>query len=190
MKIYLIRHAKTNANILKCFSGSADIDITEDGKREIEEYKSEGVYPELNGMKVYTSGMKRTEQTLKLIYGDIEFEKIREFQEMNFGVFEGIKFKDIENMPIFMEFKYDKSGNTFCPNGESINSFSQRVWRGMNKIIDRGEDAVIFCHGGTMTAVMQKLFYDEEKFYFGWTPKNGKGYLLNFENNIVKYTLL
>ena len=61
--------------------------MAEEGIDNIRNLKLLQVYPDING-GFFTSGMLRTNQTLNLIYGDVDKKYVRNFREINFGEFE------------------------------------------------------------------------------------------------------
>ena len=73
MNIYLIRHGKTWANKEHKYIGITDVSVSEEGLLEIRKKCMKSYYPAYNGQIIYTSGLLRTEQTLKQIYGEVSF---------------------------------------------------------------------------------------------------------------------
>ena len=62
-KLYLIRHGRTEANEKWLYCGATDLTLSESGKKDLEK-----VHCEIPGNPLFmTSGMKRTEETLKIL---------------------------------------------------------------------------------------------------------------------------
>ena len=74
MKLILIRHGKTAANEKHLYCGATDLPLSEGGRKALEVRKTEGVLPSLGGIRVLTSGLRRCEETLAILYGDIPHE--------------------------------------------------------------------------------------------------------------------
>ena len=83
----------------------------------------------------------------------------------------------------------DESGEVVCPGGESRNEFTKRVMAPFNTILSEGRDAVVICHGGTVSAIMCSLFPNERNYLY-WIPKSGRGYILLIDQDKQCYTEL
>ena len=184
--IYFIRHGITEGNQKKWFYGSVDIPLVEEGVLELNALKEKGIYPNGKDANYYTSGMTRTEQTLKLLYGDVEHMVIPELREMNFGDYECKTYDDLKDDDAFNRFAYNNDLEYVFPNGESKRIFATRVYKGLSKLIDdhiRNEDleSIVIAHGGVITASLDRLFPNECKNMWDWMPKPGRGYKVYFE---------
>ena len=85
-KILIIRHGITEGNKKKWFYGATDIGLCEEGVSELIEQRNSGFYPDIpEGAQFFTTGMKRTEETLEILFGDVEHGRITDMKEMNFG---------------------------------------------------------------------------------------------------------
>ena len=177
----LIRHGKTMPNEKKLYCGWADVGLSKQGIKEMKEHVKAGIYPQSE--LFYTSGMKRTNETLKLIYGkDCVFKEMASFKELNVGIFDLKSYEELKNHKEYIAWISDKEGSYRCPGGESRREFYLRVKRGLfeltNEIIkSKGESAVLLCHGGVIVAIMESLFLSNNNFY-DWQPKYCMGYKL------------
>ncbi len=203
--IHLIRHGLTQGIMEDWFYGSMDIPITPEGFGILQEFKEQGVYPEAKEADFYTTGMLRTNQTLNVIYDNPEHSIIRDLRELNFGDWEGMYFKDMDSMTDWVAWSHDLSGTYTFPNGDSAKSFSDRVYRGWDQLMElhkekekkmfaKGKDAesVLVCHGGTISVLMATFFPDERPGdFFAWSPETGRGYTLEVvDGKIVGYTFI
>ena len=66
MTIYLIRHGKTEANEKHLYCGSTDLPLSDAGKEELR-----SVHYDIKNVRFITSGMKRTNETLRILFGDV-----------------------------------------------------------------------------------------------------------------------
>jgi len=182
--IHVIRHGRTNANKNGLYCGSTDISLSEEGIKEILSYKENGIYPEA---ELYiTSGMKRTVETLRLIYGDVSYVTVAGLREYNFGVFEMRSHNELEHRQEYQAWMADEAGDVCCPCGESKAGFCKRVEQGINEVLEEIErrkagSAVVVCHGGVIMAIMHILFPNERN-YCEWQPDNGLGYTLQYSD--------
>ena len=96
MYIYLVRHGETDWNIKRRTQGVQNIPLTVNGLNQAEDLskrlKNEPI------TKIYTSTLKRALNTAMVIGNKrgLNPEKRQELQEINFGVWEGLTIKQIE----------------------------------------------------------------------------------------------
>jgi len=181
-QIHIIRHGRTCANEKGIYCGSTDVSLSESGVREILDYTKMGIYPEAE--LLITSGMKRTNETLRLIYGDRDFITMEGLREYNFGDFEMHSYYELVNRHDYQEWILDEEGCVCCPRGESKNEFYKRVDMGFAEIIKevekrKADSAMVVCHGGVIAVIMNRIFPNEKNFY-EWQPKYGLGYTLQY----------
>ena len=210
-RVVLIRHGITEGNKKKWFYGHADLPLIPEGIDELVKQKREGIYPELSDDALcFTTGLRRTNETFRIIFGERPFEAIEELREINFGIFECKSFDDLKYDAEFQEWMYDEMGDFRLTEGESKNQFRERVHRGFRYIIDRhnalareqGAEStgkptadddltVIVSHGGVIAEIMQVLFPQEKESIWDWMPEPGSGYVLGVEDGKVReYCLL
>lgn len=193
--IHLIRHGKTTGNVNKLLYGAAELELAEEGIEALKKGVSDGKYPCDDTADFYTTGMIRTEQTFRIIYGDRPHRVIKDLKEMNFGVFENRPLSEVTKDPLYLAWAYDNSFSVPAEGGESLNGFIERVMKGFDELMGyhrlkelskrhNGEDAnsIVVCHGGTIMAVMSSLFPDERKPAFKWVTDPGNGYRIELEN--------
>ena len=176
MKLTLIRHGKTIGNEQRLYYGRMDLPLTEGGMRELQALR--GVHPKAE--RYYTSGMLRTEQSLRLLYGDVPHEAVPELRELDFGDFEMRSYDDLKNDAAFLAWCTGDNEANVCPNGESGVQLTERALRGVQKILRTGIDSAAVIHGGTIGSLMQAWF-PAENGRFRYTPEPGRGFTVFFE---------
>lgn len=196
-KIHLIRHGTTEGNVKKWYYGSLDIPLIEAGRTALIEMRENGIYPKING-GYFTSGMKRTNQTLSIIYGNVERDEITQLREMEFGDFEGKTYEEIKDNSDYIKWLEDKVGSVALPRGDSRISFRNRVMTGLEKLInnhlrfelvfrhkeDIDAESICVCHGGVIGCIMNELFPKEREFFY-WIPNQGRGFTLLLDGGKV-----
>ncbi|MCI6966594.1 histidine phosphatase family protein [bacterium] len=170
MTIYLIRHGKTEANEKRLYCGSTDLPLSEAGRAELQQR-----HYDIKNVRFLTSGMKRTEQTLRALFGNVPYEVDVRFREVDFGVFEMHSYEDLKDRPDYQQWLSGDNESNIPPQGESGRQMWQRVQEALYEIC---EDTVIITHGGVISAIMQHLFPRENKSRYEWQPKNGCGYVI------------
>lgn len=198
-KICLIRHGITEGNKNKLFYGHSDIPLAQEGIEELGRLVEEGIYPYDEDADYYTTGLKRTEETFSIIYGDREHAHIENLKEINFGEYEMKSYKELKELEAFESWVGDKSGETPPPGGESIMAFRDRIDTGFEELMERhalktlsmrhsGKEAlsVVVCHGGSISAILESLYPGNGESFYRWIPDPGHGYILTLKDGSVE----
>lgn len=185
---WLLRHGKTEANARRLYCGAADVPLSDEGKWELLRLKNTRQYPPLQGANVYTSGLRRTEETLFLLYGAVAHETLPGFQELHFGQFELHSYEELKKNPDYLQWISGDNKENCCPGGESGQEMERRVLRTFRGLQDGQSDFLVICHGGPISAIMERLFPNEQKTRCEWQPAGGEGYHIVFsEGKPVRY---
>ena len=183
MKIHMLRHGQTMANITYTYAGITDTPLSEAGIELLKKQREKGGYPDITDLDVYTSGLSRTEQTLELLYGDVPHSIDTDFMEMNFGEFEGKTYDDLKDTKSYQAWVSSNHMTTRCPGGENGTEVVERILRGIERITAKGREALIVCHGGVIALLFNHFFPDSGLNWYEVQPVNGEGYTFEFEGN-------
>ena len=183
IKIFLFRHGKTFANEKHLYCGKTDLDLSDLGKAELLSKKESGIYPDISDCTIYTSGLKRTNQTLQILYPELAERATTEkaFQEIDFGDFEMKSYDELKDNKSYQAWVQGESERTQtanadenpCPNGESWTKLNERVTNALKKIITNERKVAIFTHGGVISAILQDIYPNERKSIYEWQPDFG-----------------
>jgi broad specificity phosphatase PhoE len=124
MKIYFVRHGKTEWNKLKKMQGSADIPLNEEGIEQA--YKTKELISNIEFDCAICSPLTRTKQTLNIILDDKKIPVIYDERivERNYGEFEGTtKNVDFD----YNEF-WNYTKNVKYKKAENIRDFFERIY--------------------------------------------------------------
>ena len=110
MILTLIRHGQTEGSINELYYGAADIPVLPESLAELHENAAR--YP--TAKRYFTSGMLRTEQTIRAIYGDVPHTALPGLREMDFGDFEMRSYDQLKDDPAFRHWITD-SEHLPCP---------------------------------------------------------------------------
>lgn len=186
LEVYLIRHGKTICNENRLYCGKSDVSLSENGINELRELKNQIKYPNTNWY--FTSGAKRANETLKILYPDAKYTELIGFLEYDFGDFEMKSYEMLKEDKAYIDWITDEVGVISCPNGESKKEYTQRINNEFESFIkscveDSLESVFLVSHGGTIGTIMEN-FYDASKNFYNWQPKCGQGYKLtiNYED--------
>ena len=197
-EIFLFRHGKTEANENHLYCGKTDLPLSEKGRAELLEKKESCVYPDISHCKVFTSGLKRTSQSLGILYPEIgSFGTEPSFQEIDFGDFEMKSYEELKNderYKAWVEREVDRIQNVYqteaenpCPNGESWLQMKNRVLFALENALKNYRSVTIFTHGGPISAIMAHFFPDERKSMYEWQSDFGEGYKITISENRCFY---
>lgn len=173
LKLWLIRHGKTEGNQRGRYIGVTDEPLCKEGR----EFLRELDYPRPEA--VYVSPMKRCTQTAQILFPDKSLHIIEELAECNFGEFENKNYRELEGNADYQAW-VDSGGTLPFPGGESREDFKRRSIIGFEKAVAGCIRSGISCgalviHGGTIMNIMEE-FADIERPFYQWHVKNGGGY--------------
>lgn len=175
MKVYLLRHGETVYNAQKKYLGNTDLPLSEQGRKALARADFE---PET----VYVSPLRRTAETAEILFPSARQIVVPDFREMDFGIFEGKSFLDMERLPAYGEW-VDGGCLGPIPEGESMAAFSTRTCAAFEVLVGQALDAgetllAVVAHGGTQMAVMER-FALPRRDYFSWRGPLGGGFALD-----------
>lgn len=171
MKRYLIRHGKTEANERHLYCGSTDLPLSPAGREGLS-----GLHYDLPPVRFFTSGMLRTEQTLYCLFGDVPYEILPEFREIDFGIFEMHSYMELRENPQYQAWITGDNDRNIPPEGESGEAMVKRVLAAYDALPE--ENVAVITHGGVIAAIMEARFPEEGKNRYEWQPAPGYGYVL------------
>ena len=122
MRILLIRHGLTAMGEQKRYQGSLDLPLSENGRKALQ---PAAFTPEL----LAVSPMIRARETAAILFPfAVRMEVIPDLREMDFGLFEGRGWWEMENNAAYRAW-IDSGCLSPCPGGEDRSSFAERVCR-------------------------------------------------------------
>lgn len=154
MKIILVRHGKTQANIDWKYS-TDDTVLAKDGLYILD--KTKLLLEDYEIDEVYTSALIRSQETAKHL-GFTNFTIDKRINEMNFGDFRGQSIDEVRlKQKLFFENERNNYFDIKYPNGESRNEVIRRT-SGFLDEISQKDDKTILCisHG---IAIRSTLFW-------------------------------
>ena len=215
IKLWLIRHGKTEGNKLSRYIGITDEPLCQEGT----EFLHKMDYPKVQA--VYVSPLKRCVQTAEILFpgepvhiieemsADIHVRLedhgtavwelidgkrtvrriIEELAECDFGEFENKNYKELEGNPHYQEW-IDSNGTLPFPGGESREGFKSRNLRGFDRVVSgcirsHVAEAALVIHGGTIMNIMEEYANIQKPFY-EWHVRNGGGYEVELDENLWK----
>ena len=176
MKLWLIRHGLTALGEAGKYQGRLDDGLCEAGRLQLQRA---GRTPE----HVYVSPALRAKETAAILFPEARQIVIPELREMDFGVFEGRSWREMEHDEQYRSW-VDGGCEGQCPGGENRADFSARICASVREILEAeaeagSEETVIVAHGGTQMAALER-WGRPEKEYYRWQTGCGCGWILDW----------
>ena len=177
MRVSLIRHGLTALGESGRYQGRIDEPLSDKGRASL---RTAEVFPP----RVYTSPAKRAAETAAILFPKAEQIPVEELWEMNFGAFEGRGWWEMDDDPQYRAW-IDGNCRGQCPGGEDMETFTERVCRGLQRILAReiAEESggtIVVAHGGIQMAALSCLG-DGSREFWQWQTDCGCGWLLDWD---------
>ena len=170
MILYLIRHGKTAANQRGCYCGSTDLPLSRQGREELKNKRYA-----IQKVRFLTSGMRRANETMELLFDGVDYEMDNRFREVDFGIFEMHTYEELKDDPTYQAWLTGDNDTNVPPQGESGAQMKARVLDALSELT---EDTCLITHGGVIAAIMDHRFPQEGKSRYEWQSQNGEGYVI------------
>lgn len=156
-RLVLVRHGETVGNSSQRFHGSADVALSEEGRRHMRDVarRLHGEFFEL----VVASPLRRSWEAAWIVGGGAPVRLESDFREIHFGRWEGMTQEEIaaSDPVLFQDWQAGAQGFEY-PNGEPRQQFRARVLRGMERLHDAGaRSALVVAHKGVIRTVAELL---------------------------------
>lgn len=160
MRLWLVRHGETEANVAGLYSGHAPTPLTERGIAQAQTLGT--LLRNVPVDNVLCSELERARLTTQLILGDREVpvRNMPELNEMFFGDWEmrhhrDLAREDAENYAVWC----NDWQNATPTNGEGFQAFSQRVERFIAQLADYKtcQNLLVVSHQGVLSVLIARL---------------------------------
>ena len=155
MKLYISRHGQSIYNILKKIGGNSS--LSDNGK--LYANKLANYFNNFNDLTIYTSELKRTNQTCN----DIKFKKniYSCLNEINAGICDGLTYKEIEEKyPDIHNNRLKDKLNYRYPEGESYIDLINKIKPFIEKIKNKNEENILIVGHQAVLRVIFGLLYN------------------------------
>lgn len=182
-KIYLIRHGQTDFNLKGIVQGSGvDSSLNALGEAQAAAFYSQ--YKHLPFEKVYTSALKRSQQSVEAFLADgIPHIALASLNEISWGSREGVAITPEEDAYYHNVIKSWQEGQTHLPidGGESPDEVFQKQKHALQIIEEGEEDLILICmHGRAMRILLCQILNYPLKCMDLFEHHNLGLYVLNF----------
>ena len=173
MKLYLIRHGATRANLEHLYCGSTDLPLSAEGAEALRALRYD-----TPKARYLTSGMRRANETMEILFPGKAYEQDARFREGDFGIFEMKSYVQLSDNPAYIAWITGDNEKNIPPQGESGEAFRARILAALDTL---QEDTVLVTHGGVIAVILEALFPQEHKNRYQWQPRPGRGYCVTAE---------
>lgn len=166
---YMIRHGETEANAAKIMAGSIDTPLTQRGIAQAQGVREIVKTLEIKPTKIIHSHLSRARDTARIINESlmIPMHEDPDYAEMHAGDWEGVTYAKCRTL---------LSGWQNPPNGETHDTFQERIKTAKNRALQSSDPVMIVCHGGVFRAFLR--LHNIESYgvqnckLYEFTPKN------------------
>ena len=172
MKIYFIRHSESQDDLINCYGGMADWDLTENGAKKVEKFRPK--FEKLNVQKIYVSPLKRAYKPAEILTKktNLPIDRVFDLHETNhYGYLTGLEknlgkglFAYLLEKPEFQNASYY---NRKCmPGGETADQLDKRVKSVIKNILRSSKDLdaiAIITHGGVLRSIFLTVLKQKSK---------------------------
>jgi probable phosphoglycerate mutase len=160
--IYIIRHGETDYNKQGIIQGGGiDSSLNELGRRQAQQFYQ--AYHHIQFDRIYTSELKRTHQSVApFLNAGYHHHILPELNEINWGVFEGLK-GNAASKEVYKAMINDWSSGLLdrsVEDGESPNSVFKRQKIGLQKILSTDDQTILICMHGRALRIFLCLLTD------------------------------
>ncbi len=156
-KIYLIRHAESESNRNRTFTGQLDVGLTDTGKEQARRLAEHfrGISPDA----IVSSDLSRVVATVMPTAREkgLPIRRDPAFREIYGGAFEGRTYEDIgEEYPAELAVWLGDIDHGVCPDGESIEDVKARVLPAFFRLIgeSEGKTLILATHATPVRALL------------------------------------
>lgn len=166
MRLILLRHGESEANVKKQFAGFTDTPLTERGRAQAEQAALYMGWYDFT--RIVSSPLERAYETAWLASALdmkpeggklLEIEKWDGFKEMNFGRCEGLTLDEIRSQePELTEAVKRDYVTAVYPDGESLSQFYARIVTQYEQLVESCQahsgDVLLVAHSGVIRSIL------------------------------------
>ena len=179
-KLILVRHGQTEMNAQKLYFGKLDPPLNDLGISQA--YQAKEKLLDIDYDIIYSSPLERAKQTAEICnYLDKDINYNSKLEEINFGIFEGLTFKEIsEKFPDEVKKMEENWKDYNYITGESPKEMFQRAISFL-ETLDYSKNNLIVAHWGIINCIISYFVSRSLDTYWKFEIKNGA--VVIFEGN-------
>jgi len=168
MILYLVRHGETDWNYEQRVQGISDVPINDRGEKQA--YQLAESLQNLNIKVIYSSPLRRAQQTAKIISEalSMEIKTVKDLMELNQGSIEGLTYDELHyKYPELVRIWRTDPANAKMPQGEDLKELQTRAWKAIKKIAKdhNTESVVVVSHNLAIRSLLCKFLNLNLKYF-------------------------
>ncbi|VUS75243.1 adenosylcobalamin/alpha-ribazole phosphatase [Klebsiella spallanzanii] len=193
MKLWLVRHGETEANVAGLYSGHAPTSLTERG---IWQAKTLGkLLQDVPFQRVFCSELERTQYTASLLLGerDIPRQSFPELNEMFFGDWEMRHHRDLQHEDAENYAAWCADWQHATPtNGEGFQAFTQRVssFTATLPLYQELNHLLIVGHQGVLSLLIAQLLNMPDSAMWHFPIEHGAWSVIDLQSDFTTLRVL
>jgi alpha-ribazole phosphatase len=189
----LVRHGETIWNHVSRYQGHTDVELSDTGREQArllaDRLRSEKI------KAVYSSDLKRAYETASILAAphQLKVQIAEELREINFGVWEGLTFKEIsEKYKELAEKWYQSPASVRIPKGETFFEVKERAYNAIMKLLKENDPGtiIVVAHGGTIRAIICGLLDIDLNHAFRIQQDNTALNIIQYNKGFIVLSLL
>ena len=157
-KLILIRHGETDYTAQRRYCGHSCTPLNSEGIEQANRLRAR--LKNIKVDKIYSSDLKRSFQTAKIIFPDRIIYKKKGVREIDFGKFVGFTWEESSRLyPGIYKTWLSNPIDTKIPGGETVLEFAKRVEKCFVNIFKQNSNKalVLVTHGGPIRVILLKI---------------------------------
>lgn len=193
MRLWLVRHGETEANVAGLYSGHAPTPLTPRGIAQAQTLRT--LLAEVPFDQVLCSALERAQHTARLVLEsrDIPLQTLPLLNEMFFGDWEMRHHRDlsVEDAVNYAAWCQDWQ-NAVPTNGEGFQQFSQRVQQVINALdaYQHHSNVLIVSHQGVLSLLIASLLNMPAASLWNFRVEQGAWSALDFSEGFTTLSVL
>lgn len=180
MRMYIIRHTESEANVQNILAGQIDYPLSTKGKqdaKQIAQWFTSRFIPET----IYCSPLLRAKQTAQpfRISQTTQFIENNRLTEQNLGIFQGKTYEEVEADPMYVNDR-NKRWEWEVPSGESYKDMAIRIESFFSSLEPNQADCLIVTHAVAMR-IIRGVLENTLPIYPEKIPRNGEIWEIDFK---------
>lgn len=178
-KLIIVRHGQTQMNVEGIFFGKLNPGLNEMGRVQCK--KAEDILKKHGYEAVYSSDLLRATETAELVnYLKLPIKFDKRLQEIDFGIFEGLSYKEIKEKYSEECEKSKNEWKTFdFVTGESLERLQSRAVEFVESL-DKTKNNLVVTHWGVINCILSWYFSDKLESYWKYSVENGGVCIIEF----------
>ncbi len=174
-KLLMVRHGVTETNATRKFTGQTDVDLNEEGYRQVEKLRDRLADEEID--VIYSSDLKRalvTAEPISLSHR-LKVTRCPELRELDYGMCEGLTYREInDRYPELGRLIAEVNPEMEFPGGECFQDLTNRAEKFVEIIKNHGEEEAILAvsHGGMVRTLICRLLGLELSYWSSFRIDN------------------